>query len=72
MQLTLSPETIYDYSIFQWLKENYQVEGNEPELVNEPLSNLVPRNEWISLEIWLQDIFDEIVDLPKNLTFKTE
>ena len=72
MQLTLSPSTKHETMIFTWLKENYQVEGNEPELVNEPLSNLVPRNEWIELEIWLQDIFEEIVDLPKNLTFKTE
>ena len=52
--------------------ENYNVNGNEPEMLNEPLYNLLPGGEWIKLEIYLSDYFDSDITLPKDLKFIEE
>ena len=55
--------------IMDWLYENEHVFGNEVELKDEPLTNLLPQSLWWDLEIYLSDIFDEDIELNKDLKF---
>lgn len=55
--------------IMDWLYENEHVQDNEVELKDEPLTNLLHQSLWWDLEIYLSDIFDEDIELNKNLKF---
>jgi hypothetical protein len=55
--------------IMDWLYKEWQVMGNEEELKDEPLTNLLVNSDWWELEAYLSDIFDEDVELPKTLKF---
>lgn len=55
--------------IMGWLFVNYNVTGNEEELKDEPLNNLVPQSDLYKLEEYLGSLYGFTIDLPKDLKF---
>ena len=55
--------------IMDWLYENEDVRGDEKDLLDEPLSNLLPQSRIWELEEYLSDIYDDNIDVSGNLKF---
>jgi hypothetical protein len=55
--------------IMDWLFEKWDVRGNEDELRDTLLSDLLVDTDWWDLEAYLSDIFDEDCELSKTLKF---
>jgi hypothetical protein len=68
MQLTINHK--YANEIMNFLYEDCEIIGNEEDLKDEPLVNILGngnRLALIGLEIYLEKVFDFVVDLPTDL-----